>query len=67
MAWRDGANARKSDVYEGRGGKRRQELGDELCIGEMGFDGYNAQGGVVGGLGINEGAQERKSDGGCEE
>ena len=54
LTWLDGTDAGKSDVHEGRGDKSRQELGDEFCIGEMGFDGYDAQGGVVGGLGINE-------------
>jgi hypothetical protein len=67
LTWRDGTNAGKSDVDERRGGKSRQELGDEFCVGEMGCDGCDAQGSIAGGLGINEGAQERKSDGGCEE
>lgn len=67
LTGRDGADAREGNRHEGRGIKSRQELGDDLGIGEMGFNGGDAQGSVVGSLGINEGAQERKSDCGCEE
>lgn len=67
LTWGDGAHAGEVDGHDGRGDKGRQEGRDEASIGKMGFDGCDAQGGVVGGLGINEGAQERKSDGGCEE
>jgi len=67
LAGRDGADAGEGDGHDGRRGKGRQKRGDEVGIGEMGLDGRDAKSGVVGGLGINEGAQERKSEGGCEE
>jgi hypothetical protein len=45
----------------------RQKVGDEFSIGKMGLDSGNAEGGVVRSLSINEGAQERKSEGRCKE
>lgn len=67
LAWRDGADTGEGDGHEGSGCEGRQEGGDEVGIGEMSLDSGDAEGGVVCGLGINEGAQERKSESGCEE
>ena len=66
LTGRDVANTREVDVHEGRGIKSRNELRDEFGIGKMGFYSGDAQASVVGRLGINEGAQERKSDCGSE-
>ena len=67
LTWRDGADAGKRDVHDGRGDKGLQEVGGKSCIGEMGLDGHDVQRGVAGGLGINECGQERKNDCGCED
>jgi len=67
LAWRDGADTGEGDGHEGGGSEGRKEGGDEVGIGEMSFDSGDAKGGVIRGLGINEGTQERKSESGCEE
>jgi len=67
LAWRDGTDTGERDGHDGGGSEGREEGGDEVGIGEMSFDSGDAKGGVVGGLGINEGAQERKSESGGEE
>jgi len=67
LAWRDGADTGEGDGHDGGGSEGREEGGDEVSIGEMSLDSSDAKGGVIGGLGINEGAQERKSESGGEE
>lgn len=67
LARRNNTNARKVDGHEGRGIESREERRDKAGIGKVGLNGRNTNSSVVGGLGINEGAQEVKSEAGGKE
>jgi hypothetical protein len=67
LARRDGTDAREGDGHDRGGIEGRKKGRDEVRVLEMSLYGGDLEGGVISGLGINEGAQERKSDGGCEE
>lgn len=62
LTGRDDANTGKVNGHEGRGVEGRKEGRDDQSICEMSLDSGDAECGTIGGLGVNEGAQERKSE-----
>lgn len=64
LARRDGTKARKGDGHDGRGDERREKGRNEASTGKVGLNGGDANSIVIAGLGVNEGAQEVKSEAG---
>lgn len=64
LARRDSTDARIGDGHEGRRIESREEGRNDVSTSKVGLNGRNANSSVVAGLGINEGAQEVKSEAG---
>ena len=64
LAWSDITDARKVDGHDGGGIERREKGRNDVSTGEVSLNGGNFESCVIGRLGLNEGAQEVKSEGG---
>jgi hypothetical protein len=66
LSRRDGTDARKGDGHEGRGIESRKKGRNNASTLKVRLYGEDAKPSVIGGLGLNEGAQEAKSEAGRE-
>lgn len=61
---RNSTDARKRDGHDGRRIERREKGWNDVSPSKVGLDSGDFKRGVIGGLGLNEGAQEVKSEAG---
>ena len=58
----DSTDARKSDVHDAKGTERREKVRYDVSTLKVRLDGGDIKRSIIGGLGLNEGAQEVKSE-----
>ena len=62
LSRRDSADARKSDVQGARGIESREKVRNDVSTRKVRLDGGDVKSNAIGGLGLNEGAQEVKNE-----
>lgn len=63
LSRRDSTDARKSDIHDTRGIESREKVRNDVSTGKVRLDGGDVDSNAIGVLGLNEGAQEVKSEG----